>query len=122
MKFLSIYKSAERAFLLPRGMSKMGQLIEKEMKAGTLLATEGCLAKRSRRARSHVWWEADRDRWAVHRGQGSDRRLRHPPSKLEGRGHRNGQEFLQVAGDGECELRQVYEADQNTCAEAAATR
>jgi hypothetical protein len=30
--------------------------------------------------------------------------------------------FLQVAGEGECELRQVYEADQNTSADAAATR
>ena len=29
-------------------------------------------------------------------------------------------QFLKVAGDGECELRQVYEAGQNTCADAAA--
>ena len=28
--------------------------------------------------------------------------------------------FLQVVGDGECELRQLYEAGQNTCADAAA--
>src|SRR5258706_12585174 len=44
MKFLSIYKSAERGVPPSQEeMSRMGQLIEKEMKAGTLLATEGCL-------------------------------------------------------------------------------
>jgi len=32
----------------------MGQLIEKEMKAGTLLATEGLPAERSRRARVRI--------------------------------------------------------------------
>ena len=29
-------------------------------------------------------------------------------------------QFLQVAGDGECEIRQLYEAGQNTCTDAAA--
>src|SRR5437667_12297364 len=44
MKFLSIYKSVERGVPPSQEeMSRMGQLIEKEMKAGTLLATEGCL-------------------------------------------------------------------------------
>src|SRR6266567_5443139 len=44
MKFLSIYKSVERGVSPSQEeMSRMGQLIEKEMKAGTLLATEGCL-------------------------------------------------------------------------------
>jgi N-acyl-D-aspartate/D-glutamate deacylase len=44
MKFLSIYKSVERnAPPTQEEMDKMGKLIEKEMKAGTLLATEGCL-------------------------------------------------------------------------------
>ena len=30
------------------------------------------------------------------------------------------EEFLQVAGDGECEVRQVFEAGQDTCAQGAA--
>ena len=30
------------------------------------------------------------------------------------------EEFLQVAGDGECEIRQVFEAGQDTCAQGAA--
>ena len=29
-------------------------------------------------------------------------------------------QFLQVAGDGECEIRQIYEAGENTCADSAA--
>jgi hypothetical protein len=29
-------------------------------------------------------------------------------------------QFLQVAGDGECEIHQIFEAGQNTCADAAA--
>jgi hypothetical protein len=29
-------------------------------------------------------------------------------------------EFLAVAGDGECELRQLFEADQNVSAQGAA--
>ena len=44
MRFLSIYKTAERGVPpSPEEMAKMGKLIEDEMKAGTLLATEGCL-------------------------------------------------------------------------------
>ena len=44
MKFLSVYKSVERGVPpTQEEMDKMGKLIEQEMKAGTLLATEGCL-------------------------------------------------------------------------------
>jgi hypothetical protein len=44
MRFLSIYTSAERGVPPSQEeMTKMGKLIEDEMRAGTLLATEGCL-------------------------------------------------------------------------------
>ena len=44
MKFLSIYKSVERAVPPSQEeMCKMGALIEEGMKAGYLLGTEGCL-------------------------------------------------------------------------------
>jgi len=44
MKFLSICKSAERnAPPSQEEMAKMGKLVEEGMKAGWLLATEGCL-------------------------------------------------------------------------------
>ncbi len=44
MKFLSMYKSVERnAPPSQEEMSRMGKLIEEGMKAGWLIATEGCL-------------------------------------------------------------------------------
>ena len=44
MRFLSIYKSAERITPpTPEEMAAMGKLIEEGMKKGWLLATEGCL-------------------------------------------------------------------------------
>jgi len=58
---------------------------------------------------------------AVHRGQGSDRGFA-SSSNSKAEAIEMTKNFLQVAGDGECELRQVYEAGQSTCADAAATR
>ena len=44
MKFLSIYKSVERGVpSTQEEMAKMGELIEQEMKAGTLLATDAAV-------------------------------------------------------------------------------
>ena len=44
MRFLSIYKTVERNTPpTVEHVTKMGQLIEESMKAGVLLATEGCL-------------------------------------------------------------------------------
>ena len=47
MRFLSIYKTAERNTPPPpEHFEQMGQLIEEMMKSGKLLATEGCLPSR----------------------------------------------------------------------------
>src|SRR5579859_70140 len=44
MKFLSLYKSAERNTPPSNEeMARMGKLVEEGMKAGWLVATEGCL-------------------------------------------------------------------------------
>ena len=44
MKFLSIYKTAETGVLPePEEMVRMGKLVEDGMKAGFLLAAEGCM-------------------------------------------------------------------------------
>ena len=44
MRFLSIYKSAETGVLPSQGeMARMGKLVEDGMKAGSILAVEGCL-------------------------------------------------------------------------------
>ena len=44
MRFLSVYKTSERGVPpTQEEMAKMGRLIEEEMKAGHLLAVDGCL-------------------------------------------------------------------------------
>jgi len=88
MKFLSIYKTVERnAPPSQEVMAKMGKLVEEGMKAGWLLATEGCLPTALGARVRQLEREGDGDRWAFCRGQGSCRRIRHPSGKLQGRGH-----------------------------------
>src|SRR5262249_17478079 len=44
MKFLSLYKTAETGLPpTPEELSRMGKLIEERMKAGFLVAVEGCM-------------------------------------------------------------------------------
>ena len=51
MKFLSIYKTAERSTPPTQAeMGRMGKLIEEGFKSGKLVATEGCLPSSSVRA------------------------------------------------------------------------
>ena len=110
MKFLSIYKSAERGVPPSQEeMSRMGQLIEKEMKAGTLLATEGCLPSAlGARVRQDTGTVTVKD------GPFSESKevigglaIIQASSKAEAIQYVR--DFLLVAGDGECELRQLYE-------------
>lgn len=120
MKFLSIYKTAERnAPPSQEEMLKMGSLIEQGMKAGWLLGTEGCLPSalgaRVRRSNGKV---------AVTDGPFTESKevvggfaILQANSKEEA--VQLAKDFLQVAGDGECEIRQLYEAGQNTCTEKA---
>ena len=116
MRFLSIYKTAERGVPpSPEEMAKMGKLIEDEMKAGTLLATEGCLPT-ALGARVRI----SGGKLTVTDGPFTEAKevvggfaLLKANSKEEA--IELVKNFLHVAGhDGECELRQVYEADQNT--------
>jgi hypothetical protein len=113
MKFLSIYKSAERGVPpTQEEMDKMGKLIEQEMKAGTLLATEGCLPSalgaRVRMSSGKV---------TVTDGPFTEAKeviggfaILQANSKAEA--IEMTKRFLEVVGEGECELRQVYEAPQ----------
>jgi hypothetical protein len=114
MKFLSIYKTVERG--VPPSyeeMARMGKLIEDGMKAGFLLAVEGCLptaaGARIRR---------DNDKVTVTDGPFSEAReviggfaLLQANSKEEAIEYTK--QFLQSAGEGECELRQIYEGSPN---------
>ena len=121
MRFLSIYKTVERnAPPSQEEMAKMGKLVEEGMKAGWLIATEGCLPSalgaRVRMSGGKV---------TVTDGPFTEAKevvggfaLLSANSKEEA--IKLVKNFLQVAGhDGECELRQIYEADQDTHTKSA---
>jgi hypothetical protein len=121
MKFLSIYKTAERsAPPSQEEMARMGKLVEDGMKAGFLLATEGCLpsALGARIRMSSGKLTVTDGPFAEAKEVVGGFALLRANSKEEAL--EMVKNFLQVAGDGECELRQLYEAGQNTCADAAA--
>ena len=121
MKFLSIYKSAERGVPPSQEeMIKMGKLVEDGMKAGFLLATEGCLPS-ALGARVRI----SGGKVTVTDGPFTEAKevvggfaILRAISKLEA--IELAKQFLQEAGDGECEIRQIFEPGQNTCADAAA--
>ena len=121
MKFLSLYKSVERNTPPSQEeMSRMGQLIEDGFKAGWLVATEGCLPSalgaRVRRSGGSLtvtdgpFTEAKElvGGFAILRTNSKEEAIQ------------LAKEFLQVVGEGECELRQVYEAGEQSCAGKAA--
>jgi hypothetical protein len=102
-------------------MATMGKLIEEGMKAGWLLGTEGCLPSslgaRVRRAAGNV---------TVTDGPFTESKelvggfaILKADSKQEA--IELARRFLGVAGDGECELRQLYEANEGNCAQHAGT-
>jgi hypothetical protein len=113
MRFLSIYKSPETGVPPSQEeMTRMGKLVEEGMKAGYLLAVEGCLPSatgaRVRLSNGSV---------TVVDGPFSESKeviggfaILQANSKEEA--IELTKQFLNVAGDGECELRQVYDADQ----------
>ncbi len=111
MKFLSLYKSVERNTPpTPEEMASMGKLIEEGMKKGWLVATEGCLPSalgaRVRRSGEKV---------TVTDGPFTESKeviggfaILNAKSKEEA--IQLAKDFLKVVGEGECEIRQVYEA------------
>jgi len=115
MKFLSMYKTVERAVPPSQEeMDRMGKLIEDGMKSGNLLAVEGCLPSaagaRIRLANGKI---------TVTDGPFSESKevvgglaIIQANSKQEAIEYVK--TFLGFAGDGECELRQLFEAN---CAE-----
>jgi hypothetical protein len=113
MKFLSIYKTKERTTPpAPEEMARMGKLVEEGMKSGFLLAVEGCmptaLGARIRLSNGNV---------TVSDGPFTEAKevvgglaIIQANSKAEAIQHVKN--FLHEAGDGECELRQLFEAPQ----------
>src|SRR6267378_2597157 len=111
MKFLSMCKSAERGVPpSPEEMNKMGKLSEEGMKAGWLVASEGCLPSAlGARVRS------TNGKVSVTDGPFTESKevvggfaILRANSKEEA--IQLAKDFLQVVGEGECELRQIYEA------------
>lgn len=110
MKFLSIYKAVERNTPpMQEEMASMGRLIEEGMKAGWLVSTEGCmpsaLGARVRRSSGNI---------SVTDGPFTESKevvggfaILKASSKQEA--IQMAKDFLKIVGDGECELRQIYE-------------
>ena len=120
MKFLSIYKTAETGVLpTPEEMARMGKLVEDGMKAGFLLAVEGCMPSAT----------GARVRLSKGKLTVSDGPFTEAKEVIGGLAllQANSKEaaielvrqFLYAAGDGECELRQLFEPDQTTQAQTA---
>jgi hypothetical protein len=111
MRFLSIYKSVETGVPpTEEHIATMGKLIEQGVKAGWLLSTEGCLPSalgaRVRLSNGKV---------TVSDGPFTESKeviggfaILNAESKEEA--IQMCKDFLKVAGDGECEIRQLYEA------------
>jgi len=111
MRFLCLYKSGK-----PEGpptkkdMEDMGKLIEESMKAGWLLATEGCLPSQLG-ARVRL----SGDKFTVTDGPFAETKELIGGFAIIRAGSKDEaieltKHFLQVAGGGETEIRQLYEA------------
>jgi hypothetical protein len=123
MRFLSIYKSVERNTPpTQQEMAVMGKLIEEGMKAGWLLGTEGCLpsASGARVRRSNGKLNVTDGPFTESKELVGGFAILKATSKEEA--IELARKFLQVAGEGECELRQLYEVNSEnpaTCTERA---
>ncbi|MBV8437952.1 MAG: hypothetical protein JOY95_10615 [Silvibacterium sp.] len=111
MKYLCIYKPAKPEGVppTPEEMARMGALIEEGLKSGELIATEGCmpsaLGARVRRTDG---------KFTVVDGPFTEAKeviggfaLISANSKAEA--IESAKNFMNVAGDGEVEVRQIYE-------------
>jgi hypothetical protein len=114
MKFLCIYKPSKPEGTPPtqQEMAEMGKLVEEQMKSGILLATEGCLPS-AKGARIRL----SDGRFMVTDGPFTESKeviggfaLIQAKSKEEAIEHVK--HFLKVAGDGETEIRQVFEGGE----------
>ena len=111
MKFLSIYKTVERnAPPSPEEMAKFGKLVEDGFKSGYLVATEGCmpsaLGARVRLSNGNL---------SVIDGPFTEAKeivggLAILEAKSKEEAIEIAKQFIRVAGDGECEIRQLYDA------------
>jgi hypothetical protein len=119
MKFLSLYKSVEKGVPPSQEeMTRMGKLVEDGMKAGWLVGTEGCLpsALGARVRFSNGKHTVTDGPFAEAKEVIGGFAILQVSSKEEA--VKLAKDFLKVVGEGECELRQIYEA--SACTDAAA--
>jgi hypothetical protein len=118
MKFLCVYKPAKPEGTPPQPdeMERMGKLIEDGFKSGWLLATEGCLpsALGARVRRSDGKFTVKDGPFTESKEIIGGFALIKVQSKEEM--IELTKRFLDVAGDGETEIRQIYEMSDATCA------
>ena len=110
MRFLSIYKTVERnSPPTQEEMARMGKLVEEGFKEGWLLATEGCLptALGARVRHSSGKLSVIDGPFAETKEVVGGFAILKVNSKEEA--IELTRKFLQTAGEGECELRQLYD-------------
>lgn len=111
MRFLCLYKPAKAEGTPPKQeeMAEMGKLIEESFKSGILLATEGCLptALGARIRRTDGQFKVTDGPFTEAKELVGGFALIHTKSKAEAVAFTK--KFMNIAGDGEVELRQVYE-------------
>jgi hypothetical protein len=111
MRFLCIYKPAKPEGAPPTQaeMDKMGKLIEESFKSGKLLATEGCLpsALGARVRLTDGNFKVTDGPFTEAKEVVGGFAIIEAKSKVEA--IEITKDFLKVAGDGETEIRQLYE-------------
>jgi hypothetical protein len=111
MRFLCIYKPAKPEGPPPTQaeMERMGKLIEESFKSGKLLATEGCLpsALGARVRKTNGQFKVTDGPFAESKEIVGGFAIIQAESKEEA--IQITKDFLNVAGDGETEIRQIFE-------------
>jgi hypothetical protein len=122
MRFLSIYKTRETGVPpTPEHVAAMTALIEESTKSGELLATEGCLptALGARVRLSGGTLTITDGPFSEAKEVVGGFAILQANSKNEA--IEMVKRFLKVAGDGECEIRQVYDAPDQSASAAEIT-
>ena len=111
MRYLCIYKPAKAEGAPPtqEEMDKMGKYIEQSFKEGTLLATEGCLSSSlgARVRKSNGQFKITDGPFTESKEIVGGFAIIQAKSKEDA--IRITKDFLNIAGDGETEIRQLYE-------------
>ena len=121
MRFLCLYKPADIAQAeqggppSPEEMEKMGRYIEEQIKSGALLASEGCTPT-ALGAKVRL----DKGKVTVTDGPFAEAKeivagLAIIQAKSKQEAILGAQDFMTIAGDGEVEVRQLYERVDGVC-------